>query len=171
MLETYTLSEEHRALQSAVRELVADKVTPYAAAVDEEARFPQEAFDAMRAADLHAVHIPEQYGGNGADALATCLVIEEVARGCASSSLHTRANAFGSLTLRSGCPSDTSDNMHSSEKLIVSTLLVCMHWVHRVRSAPPRQDLELAECTREGTWMVYWAMQDTSSIETCLSAP
>jgi alkylation response protein AidB-like acyl-CoA dehydrogenase len=41
----------------------------------------------LLAADLHAVHVPLQYGGDGADALATCIVIEEVARGCASSSL------------------------------------------------------------------------------------
>ena len=33
------------------------------------------------------LHIPEEYGGAGADALATCIVIEEVARVCASSSL------------------------------------------------------------------------------------
>jgi alkylation response protein AidB-like acyl-CoA dehydrogenase len=99
VLETYTLPEEHRALRDMVRELVADKVAPYAAAVDEEATFPQAAYDALRAADLHAVHIPEQYGGNGADALATCLVIEEVARGCASSSLIPAVNKLGSLPI------------------------------------------------------------------------
>ena len=102
MLETYTLPEEHRALQSAVRDVVADKVAPYAAAVDENATFPQEAYDALRAADLHAVHVPEQYGGNGADALATCLVIEEVARGCASSSLIPAVNKLGSLPILLG---------------------------------------------------------------------
>src|SRR4051812_8902976 len=93
------LTEEHVALRAAVRDLVTDKVAPYAAAVDEEARFPQEAYDALRAADLHAVHVPEQYGGNGADALATCLVIEEVARGCASSSLIPAVNKLGSVPI------------------------------------------------------------------------
>jgi alkylation response protein AidB-like acyl-CoA dehydrogenase len=43
--------------------------------------------------------VPEQYGGNGADALATCLVIEEVARGCASSSLIPAVNKLGSLPI------------------------------------------------------------------------
>jgi alkylation response protein AidB-like acyl-CoA dehydrogenase len=102
VFDAYQLSEEHRALQSMVRDVVADKVAPYAAAVDEEARFPQEAYDALRAADLHAVHLPEQYGGNGADALATCLVIEEVARGCASSSLIPAVNKLGSLPVLLG---------------------------------------------------------------------
>ena len=97
MFDAYSLSEEHIALRDAVRDLVTDKVTPYAAEVDESATFPQAAYDALRAADLHAVHVPEQYGGNGADALATCLVIEEVARGCASSSLIPAVNKLGSL--------------------------------------------------------------------------
>ncbi|GAA3367507.1 hypothetical protein GCM10017744_079900 [Streptomyces antimycoticus] len=40
----------------------------------EEARFPQEALEALVANDLHAVHMPEEYGGAGADALATVIV-------------------------------------------------------------------------------------------------
>ena len=97
MFDVYALSEEHTALVAAARDLVADKITPHAAEVDETAQFPQVAYDALRAADLHAVHVPEQYGGNGGDALAACLVIEEVARGCASSSLIPAVNKLGSL--------------------------------------------------------------------------
>ena len=47
--------------------------------------FPQASYDALRASDFHAPHIPVEYGGAGADALATAIVIEEVARACASS--------------------------------------------------------------------------------------
>ncbi len=99
MFDLYALPDEHVALRAAVSDLVADKVAPYAAAVDEDARFPQEAYDALRAADLHAVHVPTEYGGNGADALATCIVIEEVARGCAASSLIPAVNKLGSLPI------------------------------------------------------------------------
>lgn len=84
-------------LRDAVRSLAEAKIAPYAAAVDEEARFPQEALDALTANDLHAVHVPEEYGGAGADALATVIVIEEVARACASSSLIPAVNKLGSL--------------------------------------------------------------------------
>ncbi|MGZ6825841.1 MAG: acyl-CoA dehydrogenase family protein [Mycobacteriales bacterium] len=105
MFDAWSLSEEHLALQDAVRQLVADKVAPYAAEVDETASFPQAAYDALKAADLHAVHVPEEYGGNGADALAACLVIEEVARGCASTSLIPAVNKLGSLpVLLAGTP-------------------------------------------------------------------
>ena len=50
-------------LRETVRALAEAKIAPFAAAVDEEARFPQEALDALTAADLHAVHVPEEYGG------------------------------------------------------------------------------------------------------------
>jgi alkylation response protein AidB-like acyl-CoA dehydrogenase len=95
--DLYRPSEEHDMLRDAVRSLVEAKISPFAAAVDEEARFPQEALDALVANDLHAVHVPEEYGGAGADALATVIVIEEVARGCVSSSLIPAVNKLGSL--------------------------------------------------------------------------
>jgi alkylation response protein AidB-like acyl-CoA dehydrogenase len=95
--DLFRTSEDHEELRAAVRELVADKVTPYAPEVDETASYPQAAHDALVASDFHAPHVPEQYDGVGADALATCIVIEEVARGCASSSLIPAVNKLGSL--------------------------------------------------------------------------
>ncbi len=95
----FALSEEHQAIREAVRAVCTDKVAPYAAAVDEEARYPQEAADALTASDFHAPHVPEAYGGAGADALATCLVIEEVARADVSASLIPAVNKLGSLPL------------------------------------------------------------------------
>jgi alkylation response protein AidB-like acyl-CoA dehydrogenase len=96
----YALSEEHRAIRQAVRAVCDAKIAPYAADVDENARYPQEAADALLAADFHAPHVPEEYGGAGADALATALVIEEVARACASSSLIPAVNKLGSLPVQ-----------------------------------------------------------------------
>ncbi len=97
--DAFRLSDDHEALREAVRAVVQAKVAPHAAEVDDKSAFPQEAYDALRAADFHAPHIPEQYGGVGADALATCLVIEEVARGCASSSLIPAVNKLGTMPL------------------------------------------------------------------------
>ncbi|MDA5281884.1 acyl-CoA dehydrogenase [Streptomyces sp. NPDC054904] len=95
--DLYRPAEEHDMLRESVRSLAEAKILPFAAAVDEESRFPQEALDALVASDLHAVHVPENYGGAGADALATVIVIEEVARVCASSSLIPAVNKLGSL--------------------------------------------------------------------------
>ncbi|MFE2432421.1 acyl-CoA dehydrogenase family protein, partial [Streptomyces sp. NPDC059373] len=78
--DLFRTSEEHDMLRDAVRSLAEAKIAPFAAEVDEQGRFPQEARDALEANDLHAVHVPETYGGAGADALSTVIVIEEVAR-------------------------------------------------------------------------------------------
>src|SRR4051794_11781364 len=93
----FALSDEHRAIREAVRALCDAKVAPYAAEVDAEPRYPHEASAALQAADFHAAHVPEEYGGAGADALATCLIIEEVARADMSSSLIPAVNKLGSL--------------------------------------------------------------------------
>ncbi len=96
----YALSEEHQAIREAVRAVADAKIAPFAAAVDEEARYPHEAAEALLASDFHAPHVPEAYGGAGADALATVLVIEEVARACVSSSLIPAVNKLGSLPVQ-----------------------------------------------------------------------
>ncbi|WP_369183892.1 acyl-CoA dehydrogenase family protein [Streptomyces sp. Y1] len=103
--DLFRISEEHQMLREAVRSLAEAKIAPYAAEVDEQGRFPQEALDALTANDLHAVHVPEEFGGAGADALATVIVIEEVARVCVSSSLIPAVNKLGSLPVQlSGSP-------------------------------------------------------------------
>jgi alkylation response protein AidB-like acyl-CoA dehydrogenase len=98
-LPGYAPSEEHELLRQAVRSLATDKIAPRAAEVDETGEFPQHSLDALVASDLHAVHIPEAYGGAGADALATVIVIEEVARACASSSLIPAVNKLGTVPI------------------------------------------------------------------------
>ncbi len=63
--DAYQLSEEHEALREAVRDLATKEIAPYAAEVDEEARFPVEAQTALTKAGFHAVIVPEEYGGQG----------------------------------------------------------------------------------------------------------
>jgi alkylation response protein AidB-like acyl-CoA dehydrogenase len=99
VFDSYQLPEEHQAVREAVRAVCDGKVAPNAAAADEASEFPQASYDALRAADFHAPHIPAEYGGAGADALATAIVIEEVARACASSSLIPAVNKLGTLPL------------------------------------------------------------------------
>ena len=95
----YRLGVEYDDLRSGVRKLVDNEVTPHAADVDETAQFPEAAYVALRDAGFHAPHIPTEYEGAGADAIATCIVIEEVARGCASSSLIPAVNKLGTMPL------------------------------------------------------------------------
>ena len=103
--EVYQLPEDHEAIRAAVREVCEARVAPHAAEADESGEFPKASYDALRASDFHAPHIPAEYGGAGADALATAIVIEEVARVCAASSLIPAVNKLGTMPLLlSGAP-------------------------------------------------------------------
>jgi alkylation response protein AidB-like acyl-CoA dehydrogenase len=97
--DLFKTSEDHEELRDAVRSVAEDKIAPHAAEVDERSAFPQDALDALVATDFHAAHISEDYEGVGADALATCVIIEEVARVCASSSLIPAVNKLGTMPL------------------------------------------------------------------------
>ena len=97
--DLFKISEDHEAIREAVRAVATDKIAPYAAEVDEQARYPQEAHDALVASDFFAPHIAEEYGGVGADALATCIVIEEVGRADATASLIPAVNKLGTMPL------------------------------------------------------------------------
>jgi alkylation response protein AidB-like acyl-CoA dehydrogenase len=91
----YQLADEHEELRAAVRSLAEKEILPHAADVDENERFPTEARDALVKAGFNAVHIGEEYEGQGADAVAACIVIEEVARVDASASLIPAVNKLG----------------------------------------------------------------------------
>ncbi|BBY32703.1 acyl-CoA dehydrogenase [Mycolicibacter minnesotensis] len=97
--DLFKLPEEHDELRAAIRALAEKEIAPHAKEVDEQARFPDEALAALNASGFNAVHVPEAYGGQGADSVAACIVIEEVARVCASSSLIPAVNKLGTMGL------------------------------------------------------------------------
>jgi len=97
--DLYSLPSEYNDLRESVRALAINEIAPYATAVDEDHRFPQEAANALLKAGLSAAHVPTEFGGEGADALAVVIIIEEVARICGSSSLIPAVNKLGSLPL------------------------------------------------------------------------
>jgi alkylation response protein AidB-like acyl-CoA dehydrogenase len=93
------LSDEHVELRAVLRDLCEREIAAHAADVDEQSRYPEEALKALDAAGFSSIHIPEQYGGQGGDAVAACMVIEEVARVCASSSMIPISNKLGTMGL------------------------------------------------------------------------
>ncbi|HTI28251.1 MAG TPA: acyl-CoA dehydrogenase [Kutzneria sp.] len=95
----YQLAEEHEELRQAIRALADKEIAPFAAEVDDQERFPREALGALVKSGFAAVHVPEEYDGQGADSVATCIVIEEVARVCASSSLIPAVNKLGTMPI------------------------------------------------------------------------
>jgi len=97
--DAFKLPDEHQELRSVLRDLCEKEIAPYAADVDEKARYTDEALAALTASGFAAIHIPEEYGGEGGDSVAACIVIEEVARVCASSSLIPICNKLGTMGL------------------------------------------------------------------------
>jgi alkylation response protein AidB-like acyl-CoA dehydrogenase len=95
----FAVTEEHELLRQAVRELAEDKIAPRAAEIDETGEYPWDVHEALKRADLLAIHVPEEYGGAGADRIAHSIVVEEVARVCASSSLIVAGNKLGTMGL------------------------------------------------------------------------
>ena len=93
------LADEHNELRAVLRDLCEKEIAPYAADVDEKARYTDEALAALTSSGFAAIHIPEEYGGEGGDSVAACIVIEEVARVCASSSLIPICNKLGTMGL------------------------------------------------------------------------
>ncbi|HHX85185.1 MAG TPA: acyl-CoA dehydrogenase [Actinomycetales bacterium] len=97
--DLYAPAEEHEELRAAIRALAEKEIAPHAADVDENERFPEEALAALNNSGFNAVHVPEEFDGQGADSVATCIVIEEVARVCGSSSLIPAVNKLGTMGL------------------------------------------------------------------------
>ena len=95
----YHLSEEHEMLRQFVREFAESQLAPNAAEVDDKGVFAQQQYDALVEAGFAAPGIPEQYGGDGSDAIASAIIMEEVARVCASSSTVISSNELGTVPL------------------------------------------------------------------------
>jgi butyryl-CoA dehydrogenase len=81
------LTEEQQLLQKSVREFTEAEVKPLAKEIDETGRFPRDTFKKAAELGLTGVALPENYGGAGMDHVSYTIVIEEIARVCASTSV------------------------------------------------------------------------------------
>lgn len=90
----FQLNEEQRLLKQLVARFVDNQVIPLASEVDENGIFPTKNFNSMAEMGLFGISIPQEFGGSGVDLLSCLLVMEELARGCAST-----ANTFGAHSI------------------------------------------------------------------------
>ncbi len=95
-------SEEEAMIVESVRELVAEKVAPRAAEIDELGEYPQDIRRLFAENDLLGIPIPAQYGGLGGTFLTYVKVVEEIAKACASSSLIVAVQELGMLPILIG---------------------------------------------------------------------
>jgi alkylation response protein AidB-like acyl-CoA dehydrogenase len=94
---SFDLTDEQRSFRDVLRTFVDKNVAPNAARYDREQVFPQESFDACVEMELPALGVPEAYGGAGADMVTQAIVAEELARGCASTSVTILISKLGML--------------------------------------------------------------------------
>ena len=95
-------SEEEAMILDVVRQLVAEKVAPRAADIDERGEYPQDIRKLFAENDLLGIPIPAEYGGLGGTFLTYVKVVEEIAKACASSSLIVAVQELGMLPILIG---------------------------------------------------------------------
>ena len=75
------LSDDHRAVQEAVRQYVQAEIAPHAAAWDKSGQFPAAQLRGLAALGCYGVAVPTELDGAGLDYLALALILEEIAAG------------------------------------------------------------------------------------------
>lgn len=96
------LSEEQRLTLDMVRDVVTREIAPLAQELDEKSLFPEHARDLFAQLGLLNPMLPEEYGGTGMPVSTLALVLEEIARACASTALLLIAQTDGMLPIIHG---------------------------------------------------------------------
>jgi len=86
------LSDDHLAVQDAVRAYVQDRIAPQAARWDKEHHFPREELAGLAALGCYGVAVPTDYDGAGLDYLALSIILEEIAAGDGATSTVVSVN-------------------------------------------------------------------------------
>jgi alkylation response protein AidB-like acyl-CoA dehydrogenase len=84
---SFALTDTHKQFRASVRQLADARIAPHAAAVDRDAAYPWESFKACVGLELPTLGIPVEHGGAGADHVTQAIMVEELARACASTSV------------------------------------------------------------------------------------
>ena len=94
------LSDEQRMLRDVARDFARERLAPYAADRDREARFPADAVAELGQLGFMGMLVPQEYGGAGADHVGYALALEEIAAGeGAVSTILSVQNSVGCLPL------------------------------------------------------------------------
>ena len=86
------LSEDHRAVQDAVRAYVQDRIAPQAAAWDKNHHFPKDELRGLAGLGCYGVAVPTEWDGAGLDYLALSVILEEIAAGDGATSTVVSVN-------------------------------------------------------------------------------
>ena len=96
----FDLSEEHQLIQQSARRVAREVVAPRAAEVDAKGEYPEDYFQAFKAADLLGITLPVEVGGSNAGTLALTLAVEEVAKYDCSAGLMLLLSSLSTHTVK-----------------------------------------------------------------------
>jgi alkylation response protein AidB-like acyl-CoA dehydrogenase len=96
---THLPTAEHDELRAMVRELASERIAPRAAEIDATAEFPLDLKDLLAQQDLLGTCFEERHGGTALDTVAQCILVEEIARADATTSLIPIVQKLGALPI------------------------------------------------------------------------
>ena len=80
----FNLSREHQMIRKMMAEFTEKEVKPIAAETDRTCEYPRENIEKLFNLGVMGMCVPKEYGGAGADPLASAICIEELSKQCAS---------------------------------------------------------------------------------------
>ncbi len=96
---SFALTDTQKEFRAAVRQLCEARIAPHAAAVDQDAAYPWDSYKACVDMELPSLAIPTEYGGAGADHVTQAIMVEELARACASTSVTLLISKLGMIPI------------------------------------------------------------------------
>ncbi|MBA3327414.1 MAG: acyl-CoA dehydrogenase family protein [Solirubrobacterales bacterium] len=98
--EVYSLPQEHVDFRDAVRRLARERIAPRAGEIDRTGEYPWDVRELLGSHDVLALPFDEEYGGTGTGTLMLQMVVEEIAKACASSALILMVHELGTLPIQ-----------------------------------------------------------------------
>ncbi|MBU0734163.1 MAG: acyl-CoA dehydrogenase family protein [Proteobacteria bacterium] len=106
---SYDLTEEQKMLKDTVARIAREQIAPGAEKRDEEATFPWDMVEILRENALFGADFPEKYGGSEMGLFSLCLIIEEIAKVCASTSIILLVHELGTTPIMIAGNDDQKD--------------------------------------------------------------
>ena len=92
-----SLTDEQREFRAVMRQFCDERIAPHAAEIDRTGEYSWDNFKACVSMELPALGLPVEYGGSGADHVTQAIMVEELSRACASTSLMMLISKLGMM--------------------------------------------------------------------------
>ena len=106
--DLYAIPQELLDFRQTIGQIVAERVAPRAAEIDETSEYPRDIRELFSSQDILALPFPERYGGTGTGTLMQQMAVEEVAKACASSALILSSRSAVVTRMSTGASNTTS---------------------------------------------------------------